>query len=265
LPAARHFDQTALRFALAFFRAAVRRTPRADCSKGYMVYWIDCSADHKATRRLGPLEDGRHAVLRACTGKGTKYTHSVDDRQGKAAADLVKGGADFDRALKAVFTARFSLRKNAIASWNIDAPKPGVGIVGMNDASTLAKLSGGLAAQSIPKRSQPSASCLKTISVQEPTRPDLVRRLQVVEVALGLQDAPERWPAPEIESGRSNQKRCCLADTKGPDTTPGAPPFPLQTPCPILRPQFRPSSFTAPPPPIFLLPCGARRQQSLEE
>ena len=83
---------------------------------------------------------------------------------------------------KQYYTARFPTDYE-IAGWNIDAPKPGPWGYLMNDASTLAKLQ----ADWQRKHSETLAAereLLKYHLGQEPSRPDLVRRLQVVEVAL---------------------------------------------------------------------------------
>src|SRR4026208_1932424 len=95
----------------------------------------------------------------------------------------------------------------------------------MNDASTLAKLQ----ADWQRKHSEPLAAereLLKHYLGQEPSRPDLVRRLQVVEVALGLQDAPGAGQGTAVEGADQIKNDAVSCTPKAPDTTPGAAALP---------------------------------------
>jgi len=95
----------------------------------------------------------------------------------------------------------------------------------MNDGSTLAKLQ----ANWQRKYSETLAAereLLKYYLGQEPSRPDLVRRLQVVEVALGLQDVPSPGPAPENEAAHQIKNDVVWGTPKAPDTTPSARALP---------------------------------------
>src|SRR6188474_3016171 len=88
----------------------------------------------------------------------------------------------------------------------------------MNDASALAKLQ----ADWQRKHSETLAAereLLKYYLGQEPSRPDLVRRLQVVEVALGLQDAPSAGQGPGIEPAHQIKNDVVSRTPKAPEIT----------------------------------------------
>jgi len=91
----------------------------------------------------------------------------------------------------------------------------------MNEASTLAKLQ----ADWQRKHSETLGAereLLKYCLGQESSRPDLVRRLQVVEVALGLEDVPSAGQEPEIEAAHQIRNDAVSRKPKAPGTTPGA-------------------------------------------
>jgi len=91
----------------------------------------------------------------------------------------------------------------------------------MNDASALAKLQADWQRKH-SETLEAERELLKYYLGQEPTRPDLVRRLQVVEVALGLQDVPSAGPAPEIEAAHQIKRD----DVSRTPKSPGAPALP---------------------------------------
>ena len=88
----------------------------------------------------------------------------------------------------------------------------------MNDASTLAKLQTDWQRKH-SETLEAERELLKYYLGQEPTRPDLVRRLQVVEVALGLQDAPSAGQGPGIEPAHQIKNDVVSRTPKAPEIT----------------------------------------------
>jgi O-methyltransferase len=90
----------------------------------------------------------------------------------------------------------------------------------MNDASALAKLQADWQRKH-SETLEAERELLKYYLGQEPTRPDLMRRLQVVEIALGLQDVPSAGPAPEIDAAHQIKRDALSRTPKPSGTTPG--------------------------------------------